>query len=291
MLIRSCASSANLGPGFDCLGIAWQLYNDIEFELSERDIILGCEEKYCGEDNLALTAYRKTLEYAGAPIGKVKISFVRTDIPTSRGLGSSAALITAAVTAANELNGLGLTKEQLFAIATSIEGHPDNIAPALFGGFTASSMDGEKPVTARFDMSDGLYFTVLIPNFELSTALSRSVLPKSYSRADAVFNISRTALMIKAMESGDTCLMSTALQDRIHQPYRMGLITGAEVAQRLAYENGAGGICISGAGSTLLCISDDENFTDKMSTAMADEIPGWKVISVKQDTEGVRIIE
>lgn len=290
MLIRSCASSANLGPGFDCLGIAWQLYNDIDFELSDFVELLGCEEKYRGEDNLALVSYRRTLEYAGAPVGNVRIRFVNTQIPCSRGLGSSAALIIAGVTAANELNALGLSKAQLFEIATLIEGHPDNIAPALFGGFTASSMDEGRPVTARVPLSEALCFTALIPDFELSTALSRSVLPESYSRAEAVFNLSRTALLLRAMESGDGELLKVALQDKIHQPYRMGLISGVELAGSLAAKHGAFGMCISGAGSTLLCVSGEGDFREKLSADISHTLPGWQVLSVSPEPEGVRIV-
>ena len=290
MKIRVPASSANLGPGFDCFGVAWQLYNEIEFEKNSSLLIEGCDEKYCNGENLSYRAFCAVLDRAGVEDRGVHIRFGRTDVPVSRGLGSSAALICAGVIAADALYGLNMPKEQLFDIATAIEGHPDNIAPALFGGFTASTMESGVPVTAHFPISDRLHFTVLIPDFELSTALARSVLPESYSRADAVFNVSRAALVIRAMADGDGELLKAAMQDRIHQPYRTRLIDGFEAVQGMAEECGASAMCISGAGSTLLCVSRDESFTEKMSAKMKETFPAWRVIKVVPDNDGARIV-
>lgn len=291
MRIRVPASSANLGPGFDCFGIAWQCYNEIEFERNDRLEISGCDEKYCTADNLAYRAVCAALGAAGIEEERgVKIRFGRTDIPVSRGMGSSAALISGAVLAANELFGLGYDKEKLFAIATAVEGHPDNIAPAMFGGFTASTMEGERAYTAHFPLSEKLSFVLLVPNQELSTALSRSVLPGTYSRADAVFNVSRAAMLIKAMETGDAQLLQLAMQDRIHQPYRKPLIAGYDKAESIARECGAAAMCISGAGSTMLCVSDDVRFGEKMRGRIGEEFPEWNVLPVQADTQGARIL-
>ena len=139
MIVRVPASSANLGPGFDSFGIAWKLYNEIRFELAEEGLsISGCDERYRGEDNLACVAFTRVLQSCGRERCGLRINFEKTEIPVSRGLGSSAALITAGVLAANALCDLGLEKSELFDIATSVEGHPDNIAPAMFGGLTVS---------------------------------------------------------------------------------------------------------------------------------------------------------
>lgn len=291
MKFRIPASSANLGPGFDCFGIAWQCYNEIEFIPREEGLLIsGCEEKYCNEDNLAYKAYHAAMAWAGQRESGLEIRFGRTDIPVSRGMGSSAALIVGGVVAANAIHGLELSGSELLAIATSVEGHPDNIAPALFGGFTVSAMDGIAAVTTHFPISEKLFFTLLIPDFELSTDLARSVLPEAVSRQDAIFNISRSALLIKALERGDRQLMRIALEDKLHQPYRTKLIQGFETAEAAAKKLDAMGICISGAGSTLLCIADRPEFSAEMEEALKESLPGWKVLGVKPDLQGVMMI-
>ena len=292
MIVRVPASSANLGPGFDCFGIAWKLYNDIEFIPGGDGLkITGCPEKYCNEDNLCYRAYRATLDYCNLKAEPLQINFLKNEIPISRGLGSSAALIVGGVIAANEIHKLHLKKEELLSIATKIEGHPDNIAPALFGGFTASALADGKALSVSYPLSKNLKFTAVIPDFELSTELSRSVLPNMVSKADAVFNISRSALLIKALEEGDTSLISTALQDKIHQSYRFKLISGFEEVKTAALSCGAAGICISGAGSTLLCISDFDGFTQKLRENLVKLFPSWKFISVECDFSGAVISE
>ena len=291
MKFRIPASSANLGPGFDCFGIAWQCYNEIEFIPREEGLVIsGCEEKYCNEDNLAYKAYRAVMAWAGQRESGLEIRFGRTDIPVSRGMGSSAALIVGGVVAANAIHGLELSGSELLAIATSVEGHPDNIAPALFGGFTVSAMDGIAAVTTHFPISEKLFFTLLIPDFELSTELARSVLPEAVSRQDAIFNISRSALLIKALERGDRQLMRIALEDKLHQPYRTKLINGYDSAEAAAKKLDAMGICISGAGSTLLCIADRPEFSAEMEKELKESLPGWKVLGVKPDLQGVKMI-
>lgn len=289
MIIRVSASSANLGPGFDAFGLAWQLYNEIDFQLDEGLHISGCAERFRNEQNLAAVAYRRVLERCGVRDEGVAIRFGRTDIPVSRGLGSSAALIVAGVVAANELNGLGLTRDELFLLATEVEGHPDNVAPVLYGGLTVSAMSGGRALTRGFPISEKLVFTALIPPFELSTALARSVLPAEVSRADAIFNISRAALLLRALGDGDGELLSFAMDDRIHQPYRSGLIDGFLTARTEAQESGASGICISGAGSTLLCVATRPDFPARMETALSMALPGWELRELKPDLDGARI--
>lgn len=290
MKLRVPASSANLGPGFDCFGLAWQLYNEIEFLKSDQLMISGCPEKYQGPDNLAYAGFLAALRAAGQPDAPAEIRFAETQIPVSRGLGSSAALIAGGVLAANALYDLGLSKEEMVTVASGVEGHPDNIAPAILGGLTASAMVGGKAVSARYALSEKLFFTVLIPDFELSTELARSVLPAQFKKEDAIFNVSRAALLLKGLESGDGELVSLGLDDRIHQPYRQKLIPGYDRARELALGLGAAGFCISGAGSTLLCIARDGAFAGKMAAAMAEEFPAWRVLPVRPETKGAEII-
>ena len=290
MKIRVPASSANLGPGFDSFGLAWQLYNEISFEPADKLSFSGCDRQYQNEQNLCWRAYRHTLESAGCCGAGVKIDFGKTDIPVSRGLGSSAALITAGVLAADALHELHKSRQELFALATEVEGHPDNIAPAFFGGLTVSLMDGHTPQTRRFQLAQTLHFALLIPPFELSTALSRSVMPQQVSMQDAVFNLSRTALLPRALSDGDAGLLRIALQDRLHQPYRTGLIEGWDTAESLSKKLGAIGLCISGAGSTLLCIADDSNFGTRMKAAAATALPNWRVLEPLPDNEGACVL-
>ena len=292
MIVQVPASSANLGPGFDCFGIAWELYNRIEYTLRENGLtISGCEERFQNRDNLAYTAFQRTLAECGVSEPGLSIRFDRCEIPVSRGLGSSAALIVGGVLAADRLCSLGLTKDEMFSIATAMEGHPDNIAPALFGGLTVSTMVGERALTRPFPVSPALRFTVMVPPFELSTALARSVLPERVSRQDAVFNISRAALLIRALQDGDAELLKLSLEDRLHQPFRLPLIAGYERASAAAEDCGALGLCISGAGSTLLCISNDAAFSDRLCEAVHPLLPGWQIRSVKVDPRGATVLE
>lgn len=289
--VRVPASSANLGPGFDCFGIAWQLYDLIEFSFGGSGLeISGCPEKYRNSENLAFQGFEAVRAACGAQARPLKINFLDSAIPVSRGLGSSAALIAGGAVAANALYGLKLSRQALLDIVTPVEGHPDNLAPCLFGGFTASTMAGSKALTAQYPLSDKLHFTVLVPNFELSTHESRSVLPQSVARADAVFNVSRAALLIKALELGDQKMLAPCLEDKLHQPFRFGLIRGYEAAAELARARGAWGLCISGAGSTLLCVCDDAAFADKLRPDIERALPGWRVISVLPENDGCAVI-
>ena len=291
MRIRVPASSANLGAGFDCFGIAWNMYNTIDFSLDTDGLrISGCEEEFCNESNLSYVAFKKTLDYAGRACPPVAISFGETQIPVSRGLGSSAALSAAGVIAADSLMGLNLADDEKLQIASLIEGHPDNVAPALFGGFTVSVTDGERAVSRNFPISDKLYFAAIIPPFRLSTALSRSVLPERPSRGDAVFNIGRAALFTKAIAEGDSKLIKVSMQDKIHQDYRFPWIDGWQEALAAAEKCGALACCLSGAGSTLLALSDNEDFGIKLKNAILQIHPLWEVRSVQPDYNGARII-
>lgn len=292
MKIRVPASSANLGPGFDCFGIAWQLYNELEFELCGEGLsISGCSDLYANEDNCAYVAYKAVLERCGIELTGLHIHFGECQIPMGRGLGSSSALLVAGVMAANELHGLGLSRSELLDMATVLEGHPDNVAPALFGGLSASAMVVGKPVTVPYPLSEKLRFTALIPPLELSTVEARRVLPYQVPREDAIFNISRAALLLSALGSGDTELLKVAMDDRIHQPYRIPLIPGYDIARGLAYKCGAAGVCVSGAGPSLLCVSDDDGFAEKVVEAARFPLPGLRVLPMAVDHRGAYIVE
>lgn len=290
MIIRVPASSANLGPGFDCFGLAWKLYNEVEFEQEEKLIVEGCDKRFAGENNLVWCAYTKTLENCGRRAKGLHINFRRMDIPISRGLGSSAALIAAGVLAANELNSLSLDRSELLDLAAAMEGHPDNAAPVLLGGLTAALWDGQHVAVRRFSVSDEIRFTLLVPPFELSTALARQVMPEKVEIRDAVFNLSRSVMLLRAFSEGDGELLRLSLDDRLHQPFRARLIPGYETAKDIANKLGMLGLCISGAGSTLLCVSKGESMKSAMQKSIQKELPGWQVIDAIPDACGACVM-
>ena len=290
MKLRIPASSANLGPGFDCFGLAWQLYNEIEFEPSDALRIEGCDPRFANADNLACQAFRRTAEAAGKACPNVAIRFGRTDIPVSRGLGSSAALIAGGVKAADALLELHMSDDELLRVATEIEGHPDNVAPALFGGLTVSAAEGDTVLTRRFPLHERFHFVLLSPDFELSTAAARGVLPSSYPRADAVYNLSRTPLVLRALQDGDSELLRFAMRDKIHQPYRRSLIPGYGEVEALAFVSGACGFGISGAGSTQLAIFPDEPAAQSFAASAGARFPAWRIQSARPDLNGTVIL-
>ena len=284
------ATSANMGPGFDSFGCALSLYNVYTFRIIERGLeISGCPVEFCNSDNLSVVAYRDTMTAMGLPMDPLGLS-IHSEIPVCRGLGSSSAMLAAGAIAANALHGSPLSKEALLNICTRIEGHPDNLAPAIFGGMTASLMRDGVPVMARFPLSEKLRFIALVPDFHLSTELARSILPKEIPFTDAVFNISHAALLLRALETADIDMISFALNDRLHQPYRKGLIRDYDTAQQIAKTCGAASFCISGAGPTCLCIADNDEVGQRLRRELPKVLPTWQVLPLKLDLEGAKIL-
>lgn len=282
------ATTANIGPGFDCLGCAFTLCDVLTYELTNSGLeIVGDSPAYCNEHNLAVQGYKAVIDRLGLPMDGLKIT-ADYHIPMSHGLGSSAAMIVAGAAAANALHGSPFSKDELLEITTPLEGHPDNLAPALLGGLTASLMLGNKPITAKYPLNENVVFTALIPDFNLSTALARSVLPDMVSRSDAIFNVSHAAVLLKALELGDGQLISAALDDRLHQPYRRSLIPEYDDIRQTVLGCGADGFCISGAGPTLLSISTAQDVPEKLKKAMS-AFPHWRVLVLGTDNIGVRV--
>ncbi len=287
--VRVPATSANLGSAFDTAGIAFQLYNTFSFEEAAALSFEGFEERFCNEENLAFEAYRKACEILDVPYG-VKITQCGIDVPVSRGLGSSATLIVAGVVAANELHGKKLSDRELLAICTEMEGHPDNVAPALFGGLCISCMENGVPYSVSHSVSDKLFFTAISPNFEVKTADARAVLPKEISRHDAVYNLSRAALLPHALISGDAELLRAVTKDKLHEPYRKPLFRNIDEVEKTAYEAGAVSFIISGAGSTCLCISKNP-LAEVLNPMLALLENNWTARALLVDTNGALIAE
>ena len=288
--IRVPATTANLGPGFDAFGCALSLYTDVTFEETEYGLeITGCPEEFTGPDNLAYVSYCAALATMSEELRGVKIH-IDAHIPVCRGLGSSAALLVAGAMGANVLRGNKLSTQGLLNITNAMEGHPDNLAPAFYGGLTASMVDNGLPVCVSFPLHPDWEFLALVPDFNLSTAKARAVLPDQVSRADAIYNISHGALVLKALELGDEKLLRTAMQDRLHQNYRKNLIADYEKIESLVRTCGAA-FCLSGAGPTLLCITQDSRLEEKLAKKL-DSITSanWQMIPLHIEFQGAHVI-
>ena len=288
--IRVPATTANLGPGFDAFGCALNLYTDVTFEETEYGLeITGCPEEFTGPDNLVYVAYCAALNTMSEEVRGVKIH-IESQIPICRGLGSSAALLVAGAMGANVLRGNKLSTQGLLNITNAMEGHPDNLAPAFYGGLTASMVDNGLPVTVNFPLHPDWEFLALVPDFTLSTPKARAVLPKDVSRDDAIYNISHGAMVLKALELGDEKLLRTAMQDKLHQNYRSSLIQDYETIEALVRTTGAA-FCLSGAGPTLLCITRNEGLEQKLKEKLPTVTKAnWEVLPLHIDFDGARIL-
>lgn len=289
--VKVPATSANLGPGFDTLGMAFNMYNSYTFEEIQSGLeITGCESEFANEDNMVYTSMKKVFEKIGYKPKGIRIH-LDSSIPISRGLGSSAACILGGVIGANELSGGTLSKEELLYIATEIEGHPDNIAPALFGGLVVSVMEDEKVLYNQINIANGIKFIALIPDFKLSTSEARGVLPKEVSYKDAIYNVSRVSLLLTALNNGKFDLLKYSLQDVLHQPYRGRLIRGFNEIMEKSQELGALGMFLSGAGPTMMAIvaEDDMEFTAKIKGYLESAGHTWTVKELEVDSLGAAV--
>ena len=275
------ASSANLGAGFDALGLALTLYNRVWMEEAD-----GCHiESADGvpiptdETNLIYHTARVLYRRCGRPFRGLHIR-QENNIPMARGLGSSSACLVAGLLGANTLLGSPLGPEDVADLAAELEGHPDNVAPALLGGLVTAVMDGGRIHTVSVPVSERIRFAVFIPDFELKTEAARAALPTEVTRQDAVYNLSRAALMTASLFSGSLQNLRVAVQDRLHQPYRFPHDPGSRADFYTAYELGAYAVAISGAGPSILAILDRENTA---FPALAEErlvragLAGWTV--------------
>lgn len=291
--VRVPATSANIGPGFDAMGLALKMYNEFGFEeLQEGVEIVGFHEKYNNEENLVLISVRRLYKAAGKELKGIRIS-VKEGIPVSRGLGSSAACIVGGLMGANAILNEALSRDELIALAVEIEGHPDNVVPAFEGGLTVSFVEEgmvryEKIV---FDY-DRLLLYALIPNFELSTEKARQALPNSFSLSDTVYNISRTAMLLASLVNGKFENLWDVLDDRVHQPYRTKLIEGFDLIEKKMHELEFDGLFISGAGPTLMGVlavsAPNKVMAMKEFLDSLDNV--WRLESLSIDKEGVKIL-
>ncbi len=295
--VRVPGTTANCGPGFDTIGIACTIYNELTLTLSDQGgFTLSVEGEGSGsiptnDRNIALLSVRAVLRQVNKHYGGIDIK-MNNNIPLARGLGSSAAAIVAGLVAANAATGGKLSKEELLALATAQEGHPDNVAPAIFGGITISMMDKDKPQSLRFIPPAPLKMVVAVPEFGLSTKAARQVLPRAVSLQDAVFNVSRAALLVGALCQGQLGFLRQALEDRLHQPYRLKLIPGMSDVLDAAIDKGALGAALSGAGPCLIAFTQQnaDVIGDAMVAAFARHNVKAGYLDLNIDPEGAKVI-
>ncbi|WP_127587971.1 homoserine kinase [Paenibacillus koleovorans] len=258
--VKVPASTANLGPGFDALGMALNLYAWIEMSVAQdRTTIQLYGDQMDGvptdKSNLIYEVAQQVFRKAGVEHPELNISMY-SDIPLTRGLGSSASAIVGALVAANALIGSPLSRDELFQMASDLEKHPDNVGASLFGGLIAAFWDGERAEHLRIEPEDRLEVLVAIPEFHLATEKARHVLPTTISMKDAVFNVGHVSLLVAALATGRYDMIRHAMKDALHQPYRAPLIPGMSDILDRAVEHGALGVALSGAGPTLLALVD-----------------------------------
>ncbi|MGC2621077.1 MAG: homoserine kinase [Acidobacteriaceae bacterium] len=276
------ATSANLGPGFDTLALALELYLEIEAESAEEFSVVasGRNADVCEatEDNLLITTYEELLTEHGRPVTPLRI-VMRNGIPLGMGCGSSAAVRLAAVALAGHFGGLGWERERILAEACRVEGHPDNAAACWLGGFVATAADGDGVQAVSFAAPAAWRAVIVMPEKPLATMASRAVLPETYARRDVVANLQRVALLTAAFAAGRADLLRNAMQDWVHQPYRAAVCPLLGKMLPLGGRDGIAGVALSGAGPAVLLLAE--------SATAAAEAVGLARAAVNSEVEVV----
>ena len=283
--VKVPATSANLGVGFDCMGLAldWQGVFTFCFDGPEF-MISGCPKAYQNKDNLVYHAFARTLMALGKRVPVVQIH-IDTPIPVARGVGSCASCIVAGVLGAVAYSGQELPLQELLRLATLLEHHPDNVAPALYGSLCASFMENGMPYTAQFAVHEKFRFVTIIPDYEVRTEDARRILPSDMSYADAIYQMGRCATLGKALESGDEEMVRHACIDRMQEPYRSRLIPEYDEVKRLCMDLGALAFVISGSGSTMLAVCTADT-GGKLCRQLSERFRSWQVLELKAAAEG-----
>jgi homoserine kinase len=287
--VRVPGTTANLGPGFDTLGLALKLYNRITVRRIERRGIVitsSIEEASRGPATAMLQeAAAAFFRAAKKPSFGFEIA-IEGEVPLARGLGSSVTARLGCVAALNQMVSEPLDREALFQLVSRLEGHPDNAAPATFGGFTASTMVGTTARAIRFPVPTAARFVTLIPNFEVSTPMARKLVPQQFSKADTVHCLTRVALITAAFASGNLEALRGCFDDRIHQPYREQLIPPLSRVIRAGEKAGAIGGWLSGSGSTIICLTLQK--PEAVARAMHRVLPDSSMHILQADSAGLK---
>lgn len=289
VIVRVPATSANVGVGFDCLGLALDLTATFLMTPAERLEVEGCEQRFRGEDNLVWRSYLDACEQTGAEPRPLHITIL-SPIPLSGGLGSSSACVIAGIGAAMALSPEGFDRSRALELAVRLEGHPDNVAPALLGGLVSSFVDEDGLTTStRMDVAGNLRFVAVAPPYEVRTSEARRVLPESVPRATAVWQMGRCVAMVRALELGDAALLGAACHDRLHEPYRARLIPDYEPLRAAALGAGACAYMISGSGSTMIAVADGDEAAARVAGALRAERPGYWLQTLPANTLGTTV--
>jgi len=294
--VKVPASTSNLGSGFDTFGLALQLYLSVEMDTISNGLQIfnsgeGSSEIANDESNLVFKAVEKLFQTTGNKLPGLKIK-TNNEIPLQRGLGSSGAAIIAGLMCANYLLESNLTNDEILSLAVDIEGHPDNVSACLYGGLTINCLDDVKIITKKISVDEHLNCVLLIPNDTISTKAAREALPETVSHRDAVFNLQRSALLTEAFMSKNYEILSIAMKDKLHQPFRKHLIPGYDDFEKTGYENGALGVCISGSGSSILgfAIHESERLEKAWQEKTRELNINARVVPLGCDNTGASII-
>lgn len=266
ILVKVPATTANLGPGFDALGLALDLWNETEFvATADRQITVSISGEGAGKlplnaENAIVESALKIYELVKKPCAGLRIRCINR-VPIGSGLGSSSAAMLTGMLGANALLGSPFSDEEILKLAIETEGHPDNVAPAMLGGLVASIVHEERVISLKLPAKanhSSVHVTIVLPDFDFPTKQARAILPKQIERKDAIYNISRAVLVTEALRTGDLDLLGKSMTDMLHQPYRLPLIPGAQAAMQAARQAGAAAVALSGAGPSLIAFSSKE---------------------------------
>ena len=294
---RIPASTTNLGPGFDVLGLALQLYSTVSLEITgdETEVVVSgvdVEKIPNTTDHVAFRAVESVFQRSGQQLPNGLILNIANGIPAIRGLGGSGTAILGGLLTANVLCGHPFSHSELLNFAAKIEGHPDNVAASLLGGLVISVQENDHIHTIQIPCDPALHTVLAIPEFTLSTQKARDILPKSVDFADAVYNISRSSLLVASIASGNLDMLSTAMADRLHQPYRSSLIPGYNDVVNAATSAGALSTALSGAGPTIAayCLDNMEQVGRSMQEAFRNNDIRCQIKIVSIDLEGAKVL-
>jgi len=270
--VRAPATTANLGPGFDSIGMALDLWNELTLTRGDFSISAtgeGADLVPLDARNLAVTGVEAIFNYIGEPVPGLQYEQVNR-VPFARGMGSSSSAIVSGLVAGSAISGADLTREEITILAADIEGHPDNVAPAIYGGCTVGVRNGtDKWIVDQVKLPEELYAVLFVPEMEMNTHESRARLPDQISRTDAVYNIGRAALLVNALSSGRLELLKYATDDKLHQPHRSQAFTALPHLIEAAIKGGAHGAFLSGAGPSVLALATGREVT--ISYEMAEK--------------------
>lgn len=287
--VRVPATSANMGVGFDVLGLALDLTATFMFMPANRLEILGCEPKYRNQDNLVWTSYLSACHALETNPQPLRIG-IHSPIPQSGGLGSSSTCVVAGIAAAQALSGRKYNRDFTLDLATRIEGHPDNVAPAILGSLVSSFVEDGDTCALKWRVAPNLRFIAIAPPYQVLTSEARKRIPRTVPTSTAVWQVGRCVAMIKALELGDADLISRCCHDRLHEPYRAGLIRDYEPLRERALAAGACAYLISGSGSAMLAIANGDEVATQVANAVDDgSIPGLWVRTLKANAFGTSV--